>query len=131
MRDIPPNHGRDHWQHEKSNAHTHNTTYCIHGHSNQDNENASTSCSRTTNAGASEEPWRIHAWLSPLEPYGRHQDVSSGRLDCVGDWVLQKNGFKTWCKSPNSSVNPILLCCGGQGMSKTYIRYGCISQKPR
>ena len=83
----------------------------------------------TINEGANEDPWRIQAWLSPLEPYGRHQDVSNGRLDGVGDWVLQKNQFRTWCKSQICSVNPTLLCCGGKGVGKTYIRYGSIFQK--
>jgi len=115
----------------KLNAHAHNTTCChIRGHSNQNSENVSNSYSRTIHMEAGYETWRIQAWLSPLEPYRRHQDVSSSRLNGVGDWVLWKNEFKTWCKSQNCSVNPTLLCCGDQGVGKTYIRYECISQKP-
>ena len=114
----------DHRQHGKSNSH--NTARCIHGHSDQNTENVTNSNSSTTNVRANKEPWRIQAWLSLLEPYGRHQDVSNRRLDGVGDWVLQKNEFKAWCKSQNCSVNPTLLCYGGQGVGKTYMRYGSI-----
>jgi len=31
----------------------------------------------------------IQAWLSPLEPSERHQDVSDGRLNGVGDWFYR------------------------------------------
>ena len=116
-------HRRDYRRHTKSNAY-------IHGPSSQNTDDISNSNSGTINEGANEDPWRIQAWLSPLEPYGRHQDVSNRRLDGVGDWVLQKNQFKTWCKSQNGSVNPTLLCCGGKGVGKTHIRYRIIFQKP-
>ena len=72
--------------------------------------------------GATEESLRIQTWLSPLEPHVRHQDVRSRRLDGVGDWVLQKDEFESWCKSQDGSANPTLLCYGGQGAGKTYIR---------
>ena len=73
--------------------------------------------------GGSEEFLRIQAWLSPLKPHARHQDVRNRRLDGVGDWVLQKNEFESWRKNRDSLVNPTLLCYGGQGAGKTYIRY--------
>ena len=73
--------------------------------------------------GANEESLRIQAWLSPLEPHRRHQDVSNRRLDGVGDWVLQRSEFKSWYKSQDGSGNPTLLCYGGQGVGKTHIRY--------
>ena len=88
------------------------------------------SYNNTINVGASQESMRIQKWLSPLEPYARHRDVRNRRQDGVGDWVLQKNEFKSWCKSQDSSVNPTLLCYGDQGVGKTYIRYKIISQGP-
>jgi len=118
-------------QRSKSHTHTHKTARCVHGHTKLKTESAASSYSSTINGGAKEEPWRIQAWLSPLEPYGRHQDVSNGRQNNVGDWVLQKNEFKTWCKSQNGSVNPTLLCWGSQGVGKTYIRYRSISRNHR
>ncbi|PUU77094.1 ankyrin repeat-containing domain protein [Tuber borchii] len=110
---------RDHQQHAKSNSHK--TTRCTHGYSNQNTENTSNSDSSTTNVRTNKESWRIQEWLSPLEPYGRHEDVNNRRLDGIGDWVLQKDEFKAWCKSRNCSVNPTLLCYGGQGVGKTYM----------
>ncbi|CUS14176.1 unnamed protein product, partial [Tuber aestivum] len=85
--------------------------------------NASNSYNNNTTiiVGVNEESLRIQSWLSPLEPYRRHQDVRNRRLDGVGDWVLQRNEFESWCESQDSPVNPTLLCYGGQGVGKTYI----------
>ena len=107
-----------------------NTTNNVHGSSNTNFANVSNSYNNTINVGVSEESLRIQAWLSPLEPYARHQDVSNRRLDGVGDWVLQKNEFESWRKSQDGSVNPTLLCYGGQGVGKTYIRYMSILPTP-
>jgi len=120
---ILSSHWRDHRQQGKSNAHSHHTTSGIQNHLNQITENVSKSQGGTVNMGVNEAPWRIHAWLSPLEPYGRHQDVSGGRPDGVGNQVLQRNGFKRWCESPDGLVDPTILCCGDKGIGKTYIRY--------
>ena len=106
-------------------SHTHadnNTTNNVHGSSNTNFANVSNSYNNTINVGVSEESAKIQAWLSPLEPHARHQDVRSRRLDGVGDWVLQKNEFESWHKIQDSSVNPTLLFYGGQGVGKTYIR---------
>jgi len=99
-----------------------NTTNNVHGSSNTNFANVSNSYNNTINVGASEESSKIQAWLSPLDPHARHQDVRSLRLDGVGDWVLRKNEFESWHKSQDGSVNPTLLCYGGQGAGKTYIR---------
>ena len=71
----------------------HNMSNSIHGHSNQNVGNMSNCYNNTINVGASEESLRIQAWLSPLEPCRRHQDVRNRRLDGVGDWILQRNEF--------------------------------------
>ena len=99
-----------------------NTSNIIHGDSNQNIGNVLNSYNHTINVGVSEESLKIQAWLSPLEPHARHQDVGNRRQDGVGDWVLRRNEFESWRESQDSSVNPTLLCYGGQGAGKTYIR---------
>ena len=136
MKTLPSEDGessltRDPSQYSISNTRTdHNVSNTIHGHSNQNVGNMSNFYNNTINVGVSEESLRIQAWLSPLEPNSRHQDVRNRRLDGVGEWVLQRNEFESWCKSRDSSVNPSLLCYGNQGAGKTYIRYWNILQRP-
>ena len=80
----------------------------------------------TINVGIDEESLRIQAWLSPLEPHKRHQDVRNRRLDGVGGWVLRRSEFESWRKGRDDLANPTLLCYGVQGVGKTYIRYKSI-----
>ena len=108
-----------------------NITNNFHGNSNTNCANVSNSYNRTINVGLSEESPRIQAWLSPLEPYARHQDVRNRRLDGIGDWVLEKDEFESWRKSQDSARNTTLLCYGDQGVGKTYIRYREISRGHR
>ena len=82
-------------------------------------------------SGVDEVPLWIQAWLSTLDANRRHQDVCDRRLDGVGDWVLQRNEFESWRGSKDGSGNPTLLCYGGQGVGKTYIRYLSILWKPQ
>jgi len=81
------------------------------------------------NVRTDEETSRIYEWLSPLEPHKRHQDVRNRRLDGVGEWVLRRSEFQSWRESQDSLANPTLLCYGGQGVGKTYIRWGSIYQE--
>jgi len=108
----------------------HNVTNCIHGSSNTNVGNVSNSYNNTINLGGNEESRRIQTWLSPLEPYRRHQDVRNRRLDGVGEWVLRRDEFKSWRASQDGSHDPTLRCYGDQGVGKTYIRYNSIPQKP-
>jgi len=66
----------------------------------------------------------ILKWLSPLEPRIRHQDVQTRRADNVGEWLLQTGEFERWCDGAQheGSDHPILFCCGGPGVGKTYLR---------
>ena len=96
-------------------------TNISYGHSNSNVGNVSNSYN-TINVGIEEESLRIQEWLSPLEPYKRHQDVRNRRFDGVGEGVLRKSEFESWCKSQDGSANRTLLCYGGQGVGKTYIR---------
>ena len=116
----------EHHQYDISNTRNdHNLTNNIHGDSNTNVGNVSHSYN-TINMGLDEESLRIQAWLSPLAPDIRHRSVSNRRLDGVGDWVLQRNEFESWRGSQNGSGDPTLLCYGGQGVGKTFIRYNGI-----
>ena len=106
-----------------------NTGNSIHGHLNQNIGNVLNSYNNIVNVGENEEFMRIQAWLSPLEPQRRHQDVRNRRLDGVGDWVLRRNEFDSWCKSQDGSQDLTLRCYGGQGVGKTYIWYKRLFQK--
>ena len=105
------------------NTHTdHRTTNTIHGDSNSNVGNVSNSYNNTINLTIEEQSLQIQEWLSPLESRKRHQDVRNNRLAGVGEWVLRRNEFESWCGREDGSVNPTLLCYGGQGVGKTYIR---------
>ena len=101
----------------------HRMTNTNYGNSNTNVGNVSNSNNTTVNIGIEDESLRIQEWLSPLEPYKRHQEVRNRRLEGVGEWVLQRNEFESWRKSQDGSVNRTLLCYGAQGVGKTYIRY--------
>ena len=66
----------------------------------------------------------ILAWLSPLDPKLRHQDIRDRRVENVGEWLLQTEEFRSWYTGsgegePNDAV---LFCYGDPGVGKTYIR---------
>ena len=66
----------------------------------------------------------ILAWLSPLDPKLRHQDIRDRRVEGVGEWLLQTEEFKSWyAGSGRSEANDaVLFCYGDPGVGKTYIR---------
>ena len=97
-------------------------TNISYGHSNSNVGNVSNITNSTINVGIEEESSRIQEWLSPLKPHKRHRDVRNGRLNGVGEWVLWSSEFESWCKSQDESMDRTLLCYGGQGVGKTYIR---------
>jgi polynucleotide 5'-kinase involved in rRNA processing len=70
----------------------------------------------------SDEKRQILEWLSPLTPRERHQTVSEGRVEGVGDWLLHTNEFEKWHTSNDGDVNPVLFCCGDPGVGKTHMR---------
>ena len=110
-------------QHGISNTHTdHRIANNIYDNSNTNSGNVLNSYNNI-NLRIDEESLRIQEWLSPLDPNKRHQDVRNRRFDGVGEWVLQTSEFESWCGSKDGSVNRTLLCCGGPGVGKTYIRY--------
>jgi len=85
--------------------------------------NVSHSYNNTFYLGPDEDTLPIQAWLSPLEPHKRHQDVRNLRLDGIGDWILRTSGFESWCEGRSGSEHPVLLGYGRQGVGKTYIKY--------
>jgi len=68
------------------------------------------------------EEHEILKWLSPLEPQQRHQGVRTGRLDGVGNWVIETIEFRRWRDAEDGCTQPVLFCCGNPGVGKTYVR---------
>jgi len=66
----------------------------------------------------------ILAWLSPLDPKLRHQDIRDRRIESVGEWVLLTEEFKAWSdfSEDGKSDKAVLFCYGNPGVGKTYIR---------
>ena len=64
------------------------------------------------------------AWLSPLEPKIRHQDIRERRVDNVGEWLFQTEEFRSWHAGSGEGEDdkPVLFFYGGPGVGKTFIR---------
>ena len=76
------------------------------------------------NYTVADEKSEILAWLSPLEPRIRHQDIRTRRIEEVGDWLLQTQEYQSWFggMGEGGSNGSALFCYGGPGVGKTYIR---------
>ena len=65
----------------------------------------------------------ILAWLSPLNPKLRHQDIQGHRVEKLGEWLLQTEVFRAWnAGSGGESDSTVLFCYGNPGVGKTFIR---------
>jgi len=66
----------------------------------------------------------ILAWLSPLDPKSRHQDIQDRRVESLGEWLLQTEEFRSWHAGSGGSESggAVLFCYGHPGVGKTYIR---------
>jgi len=66
---------------------------------------------------------KILAWLSPLEPRARHQDIGAQRVDSIGAWLLETQEFRSWHngRREDGSHHPTLFCHGNPGAGKSYI----------
>ena len=73
---------------------------------------------------AADDRTNILAWLSPLDPGLRHQDIRDRRVENIGDWVLQTEEFRNWYAGSKGggSDKAVLFCYGNPGVGKTYIR---------
>ena len=69
-----------------------------------------------------EDRSEVLAWLSPLEPHARHQNIEASRVDKVGDWLLETEQFQRWWGSSSQCEpeNATMLCYGSPGAGKTY-----------
>lgn len=76
------------------------------------------------NITAADDRPNILAWLSPLNPKVRHQDIRGTRVGNVGEWVLQTEEFRSWHAGSGGSEsdNAVLFCHGDPGVGKTLIR---------
>ena len=65
----------------------------------------------------------ILAWLSPLDPRSRHQDIQDRRVENIGEWLLRTEEFRNWQAGSkgDGSDNAVLFCYGDPGVGKTYI----------
>ena len=102
-------------------AYSHSVSF---GDNNVNNNNVTNSYNRIINVNkviANENP-EIMQWLSPLDPWGRHQDVRTERLDGVGDWLLRTEEFREWRSKEGGEDKAILFCDGSPGVGKTYLR---------
>ena len=78
----------------------------------------------TNNFTVGDDRSEILAWLSPLDPKLRHQDIQSRRVENVGEWLLQTEEFRGWYASSEGGEcdNAVLFCYGDPGVGKTFIR---------
>ena len=76
------------------------------------------------NINGTDEGANILAWLSPLDPKLRHQDIRDCRVGNIGEWVLQTEEFRSWytVSEGGGSDEAVLFCYGNPGVGKTYIR---------
>ncbi|PUU84196.1 hypothetical protein B9Z19DRAFT_1037785 [Tuber borchii] len=72
--------------------------------------------------GVTAERFEILAWLSPLEPRIKHQELRVRRADNIGEWLLRTDEFQRWCggAEQDGSEHATLFCCGGPAAGKTY-----------
>jgi len=89
------------------------------------NINSFNSVSNNIILTAADDESKILAWLSPLEPHVRHHDICNQRVDRIGDWLLETEGFGSWYKGSekDESDHAALLCYGDPGVGKSYIWY--------
>ena len=78
----------------------------------------------SVNFGVTDERSEILAWLSPIEPRIRHQNIRTRRADNVGEWLLETDEFQRWCDGfpEDGSEHTALFCCGDPAVGKTYFR---------
>ena len=86
--------------------------------------NTNIAVSNVWNIDTGAEKSEFLAWLSPLEPQRRHQDIRTRRVDEVGDWLLQTQEYRNWFGGTRGgkSDGSALFCYGGPGVGKTYIK---------
>ena len=78
----------------------------------------------SNNFTVADERSNILAWLSPLDPKSRHQDIQERRVENIGKWLLGTEEFKRWRAGSGGDDfnNGVLFCYGNPGVGKTYNR---------
>ena len=91
---------------------------------NINSSNTMTTVNVSNNFTIADDRSSLSAWLSPLEPRLRHQDIQASRVENVGEWLLQTEEFRSWYTGSEGSEsnNAVLFCYGNPGVGKTYIR---------
>ena len=91
---------------------------------NENSLNTVTTVNVSNNFTVADNRSSILAWLSPLEPRLRHQDVRASRVGNIGEWLLQTKEFRSWYTGSEGgeSNNAVLFCYGNPGVGKTFIR---------
>jgi len=86
--------------------------------------NSYTAITLSNNFIAADDRSNILAWLSPLDPRSRHQDIQERRVESIGEWLLRTEGFRSWHAGSkgDGSDSAVLFCYGDPGVGKTYIR---------
>jgi len=76
------------------------------------------------NVTVADDRSNILAWLSPLDPKSRHQDIQERRIENIGEWLLETEEFRSWCAGSGGDETDkgVLFCYGNPGVGKTYIR---------
>ena len=102
-----------------NNAYSFNNTNSL----NINSFNSTNSFNVWNNYTTVDERSEILAWLSPLSPRIRHQDIRVRRIEEVGDWLLQTQEYRNWLGGirESESDGSALFCYGGPGVGKTYI----------
>jgi len=98
------------------------------GNANSFNNNNSFNTTFNIARETDDEGKQILQWLSPLEPQQRHQGVRAGRLNGVGNWVLETTEFRKWRDAEDGCVGTV-FCSGNPGVGKTYVRWDSCLKK--
>ncbi|RPA99917.1 hypothetical protein L873DRAFT_868572 [Choiromyces venosus 120613-1] len=95
----------------------------IYGNNNTNCGNTNTAIHFTTPDDRAE----ILAWLSPLEPNVRHQNVEANRIANVGSWLLGTEQFQNWCNgdSQNEFDKATIFCYGRPGLERHILGKRC------
>jgi len=107
-----------------NNINSHNTTFINSTFINPNYINPTYTNTTYTNSTIVDDRASILAWLSPLDPKLRHQDVRDRRIENVGEWVLEADEFSSWYTGTkgDGSEKAVLFCYGDPGVGKTFIR---------
>ena len=86
--------------------------------------NTSYNVSVSNNFTVADDRSDILAWLSPLDPKSRHQDIRDRRVENIGEWLLRTEEFGNWQAggAGGEADNAVLFCYGDPGVGKTHIR---------